>query len=445
MADWRIYVYKLDGANGVTLVDDDVRASAQPTRELSAPGSVSLTIKPEQDLELRPWRNLIVVELDGSIRGTGIVSDLSDEAEDGALSVTCVGVPGYFDNEPADVDRAYKDVDPAKVILAMYQWAQNRTGFRVGMDFASYEDTGIRIGNPDPPVTRPVKKITAPKIKKIPAEPNKKNYKNYYLKGNKAAQVAARKAARDKYNADMKAWRTERDKIKKANKAEESRYKKERDGYQKAVEDYRQAIDDAIYRVQWWENQTVGQVIEDMSKDVEYKVVPRWSGGLPDHRLTIAKTVGRRLTEQRFVVGENVVESPTVDWEGESYATKVVFLVAGEGAKMIRGEASASRSGGLARTVFIADKSVRSKSAATKRAERALRWRQTMPMVSELKVIDDDNAPFGTFDVGDTVRLVDPGPRWVGKIDMWVKILSITESTDAPVATLTVTRADKGE
>ena len=39
MADWRIYVYKLDGANGVTLVDDDVRASAQPTRELSAPGS----------------------------------------------------------------------------------------------------------------------------------------------------------------------------------------------------------------------------------------------------------------------------------------------------------------------------------------------------------------------------------------------------------------------
>ena len=68
-----------------------------------------------------------------------------------------------------------------------------------------------------------------------------------------------------------------------------------------------------------------------------------------------------------------------------------------------------------------------------------------MPMVSELKVIDDDNAPFGTFDVGDTVRLVDPGPRWVGKVDMWVKILSITESTDAPVATLTVTRADKGE
>ena len=134
MADWRIYVYKLDGANGVTLVDDDVRASAQPTRELSAPGSVSLTIKPEQDLELRPWRNLIVVELDGSIRGTGIVSDLSDEAEDGALSVTCVGVPGYFDNEPADVDRAYKDVDPAKVILSMYQWAQNRTGFRVGME-----------------------------------------------------------------------------------------------------------------------------------------------------------------------------------------------------------------------------------------------------------------------------------------------------------------------
>src|SRR5699024_3713863 len=107
MADCRIYVYRLGGANGVTLVDDDVRASGQPSRALSAPESVSLTIKPEQDLVLRPWRNLIVVELDGSIRGTGIVSDLSDDAGDGALSVTCVGVPGYFDNEPADVDRAY--------------------------------------------------------------------------------------------------------------------------------------------------------------------------------------------------------------------------------------------------------------------------------------------------------------------------------------------------
>ena len=88
MAEWRVYVYECDGNGNITLVDGDVRASAQPTRELNAPGALSLTVKPEQDVSLRPWRSLIVVELDGSIRGTGIVSDMADDG-DGSLSVTC--------------------------------------------------------------------------------------------------------------------------------------------------------------------------------------------------------------------------------------------------------------------------------------------------------------------------------------------------------------------
>ena len=115
MAEWRVYVYECDGNGNITLVDGDVRASAQPTRELNAPGALSLTVKPEQDVSLRPWRSLIVVELDGSIRGTGIVSDMADDG-DGALSVTCVGVTGYYDTEPYDVVRAYKNQDPARVM-----------------------------------------------------------------------------------------------------------------------------------------------------------------------------------------------------------------------------------------------------------------------------------------------------------------------------------------
>ena len=448
MAEWRVYVYECDGNGNITLVDGDVRASAQPTRELNAPGALSLTVKPEQDVSLRPWRSLIVVELDGSIRGTGIVSDMADDG-DGALSVTCVGVTGYFDTEPYDVNRAYKNQDPARVMRDAYVWAQNRSGFKLGIDFASYKDSGVRVGNPDPPVTRPVKNIYKPKLQSIPPEPQKKSYKNYYLKGNKPAQVAARKVSRDAYNADMKAWRKVRDERKKTNKAEEDKLKKSRDDYKQAVDDYNQAIQDAIVRVQWWENPTVGSVVEEMAKHVDYRVSPRWVntplGKVPDHRLTIDKHIGGRKTQLRFVVGENVVEAPPVDWAGESYATKVVYLGSGEGEKMIRGTATASRHGGLARTVFISDKSVRSKAAANKRAERALAWRQKMPMVTELKILDDDNAPFGSFDVGDEIRLIDNSGRWAGQIDMWVRILSITESTDAPIATLTVVRSDQGE
>lgn len=444
MAEWRIYVYDLNGNGGITLVDSDLRATAQPTRELNAAGALTLTVKPEQSVPLRPWKTLIVVALDNTIRGTGIVSTMADDG-DGALAVTCVGPLGYFDGFPADVKREYKNTDPAKILRDIYSWAQSQTGANIGLDFSGYVDSGVRIGNPDPPVTQPSKSIRPPRLEKVPAEPNKKSYKNYYLKGDKPAQVAARKAARDAYDAAVKAWRKTRDEIKKRNSAEEKRYKSEQADLKKALADYEQAVNDAIYRISWWENPTVGQIVDDMSKHVDYRLTPRWNGLLPDHTITVAKRIGARRPQLRFVVGENVIEAPPVDWAGESYATRVVFLGAGEGEKMIRAEATASRSGGLARTVFIADKSVRSKQAAQQRAERALKWRQVMPMVSELKVINDDNAPFGAFDVGDEIRLIDNSGRWAGSIDMWVRILSITESTDAPVATLTVTRSDKGE
>lgn len=442
--EWRIRVYDLNGNGGITIVDSDLQASAQPTRELNAPGAVTLTIKPEHSVALRPWRTLIVVSLGNVIKGTGIVSNMADDG-DGALSVTCVGPTGYWDAFPADVDRTYKDTDPGKILRDIYAWAQSQTGANLGLDFSGYVDSGVRVGNPDPPVTRPVKRIRPSKVEPIPAEPNKKAYPNYYLKGTKPAQVAARKAARDKYDADVKAWRKVRDEIKKRNSAEISRYKQEQADFKKALDDYYQAIKDALYKISWWENPTVGQVVDDMTKHVDYRITPRWNGLLPDHTLTVARHIGGRRPQLRFVVGENVIDPPPVDWAGDSYATRVVFLGSGEGEKMIRGEAVGTRAGGLARTVFISDKSVRSKQVAEQRAARALKWRQTMPVVSELKVIDDDNAPFGSFDVGDDIRLVDYSGRWAGPIDMWVRILSITESTDAPVATLTVTRSDKGE
>jgi len=443
MSDWRIWVFDADGNGGFKQVEDDLRAVAEPTRELSSPGAISLKIKPEQDVKLRPWKSVIVTENERELQ-FGVVSDMADDG-DGGLSVTCVGVTGYWDSEPADVEWYARDKDPAKVLRDIYAWAQSQTGKNLGMDFSGYEDSGIRIGNPDPPVTRPIRRIRPPKRERIPPEPNKKAYKDYYLKGSKPEQVARRKNARDKYQADMADWRKRRKVVLDKNKAEEKRYNDEREAYKKAVEDYSQAIQDAIYRVQWWENPTVGSVVEDMAKYVEYRTTTRWNGNVPDNRITIDEHIGAKRPTLRFVVGENVTEPPPVDWAGESYATRVVFLGSGEGKKMIRAEAVASRHGGLARTVFISDKSVRSKAAAQKRAERALKWRQAMPLVTELKVIDDDNARFGTFDVGDEIRLIDSSGRWAGTIDMWVRILAITETTEAPVATLTVTRSDKGE
>lgn len=443
MADWRIYAFDLDGNGGVVLNDGDLLAKAQPTRELSGPGSVALTLAPEQDVTITPWKTLIVVTLGNSIRGTGIVSSQQDNG-DGALSVTCTGVTGYYADLPADMERTYANVDPARVIYDMLRWAASQRGMNVGLDLATYKDTGVRVGNPDPPVTKPRWTRKKPVLKAIPKEPKKTAYKDYYLKGNTADKVARRKAARDAYNAAMKTWRATRDAIKKENSAKEKEYKDARKEYESKLKEYNSAIDDAKVKVQWWENPTVGGIIDDMAKSVEYRVVPRWRGSVPDHTITVGKRIGRRQTGLRFVVGENVIDSPQVDWAGETYATKVVFLGAGEGKAMIRGVAEGKRNG-LARTVVISDQSVRSKKLAEQRAARALKWRQSMPQVGELVIVDDDNAPFGTFDVGDEIRLIDPGQRWAGPVDMWVRILSITEDTESPTASLTVTRTDIGE
>lgn len=444
MADWRIYAFDLDGNGGMTLNDGDVRASAQPTRELSGHGALNLTLAPEQDITLTPWKSLMVAELDGSIRGAGVVSNLVDDG-DGSLSVTCVGIPGYYAPLPADMNRKYRDVDPALVLRDMLKWAAGRGGTDVGLRYSAYKDTGVRVGNPDPPVKDPGKfRDKPPVMRPIPREPQKKDYPNYYLKGNKSAQVAKRKQARDKYNAAMKAWRTQRDAIKKDNKDRMKKYNDAKKDHANAVKEYRKTLDDAAVKVRWWDNPTIGAVVDDMAKHIDYRVVTDWSGGFPRFTLETAKRLGRRQTGLRFAVGENVLASPQVDWTGDTYATQVVFLGAGEGAAMIRGVANGQRDG-LARSVFISDQSVRSKAAAQKRAQRALKWRQTMPQITDLTVRDDDNAPFGTFEVGDEIRVTDTSGRWAGTVDMWVRILAITESTEAAVATLTVTRADKGE
>src|SRR5690606_32010362 len=145
-----------------------------------------------------------------------------------------------------------------------------------------------------------------------------------------------------------------------------------------AVKEYRKTLDDAAIKVQWWDNPTIGGVVDDMAKHIDYRVVTDWSGGFPRFTLETAKRLGKRQTGLRFAVWESVLGRPQVDCTGDTYAKEVVCLGAGEGAEMIGGVANGQRDG-LARSVFISDQSVWSKAVAQKRAQRWLKLRQTMP------------------------------------------------------------------
>lgn len=153
-------------------------------------------------------------------------------------------------------------------------------------------------------------------------------------------------------------------------------------------------------------------------------------------------TLGRRLDDLRFVIGENVAEIPAVDFEGDDYADEVMVLGAGEGRKMIRATA-VKPSGRLRRVAVVADKSQRSAASATSAASAEVAYRVGLPDVSDIAVRDHPHAPIGSWTVGDEIFL-EGEAGWAGDIGLWVRIIEYSISPDtSDTARLTVVRTDK--
>jgi hypothetical protein len=156
------------------------------------------------------------------------------------------------------------------------------------------------------------------------------------------------------------------------------------------------------------------------------------------HELYVARRIGVRRNELRFVVGENVAENPDLEWEGEDYANEVIVLGAGEGTKTLRAT-SATRPSRLRRAVTIIDKSLLRRADAERASRAELSWRSGSPNITELLVADHPNAPAAAYDVGDEIYVATNNET--SRIGMWVRILSIQIEPGLPRQTLTVRRA----
>lgn len=152
--------------------------------------------------------------------------------------------------------------------------------------------------------------------------------------------------------------------------------------------------------------------------------------------------LGARRTDLRFVVGENVVAQPRFDIGGDSYASDVVVLGAGEGSKMMWKPATNPSPGRLGRDAVIIDKSITTPSAAQKRADAELKLLTGTADVTEIQVRQHEHAPLGSYSVGDDIRL-ETADGWSGVRRLWVKILGIQIRPETNVTTLQVMRAEK--
>lgn len=200
------------------------------------------------------------------------------------------------------------------------------------------------------------------------------------------------------------------------------------------------------YRLNFFSTHDLGGVFDDLAEATpfDYAEVHEWQGETIRHRIRLGyPALGRQRTDLRYVVGENIFTEPTVEQNGEAYASSVVVLGSGEGRKMVRGEAGVNEPDGLRRIRVITDKSATTPARAARVATIELRALTGAEEVSSFTIADHPNAPIAALSVGDEVLIQGGGAGWAGDLYLWVRVLEITTAPDSETATISVTRTER--
>lgn len=200
-------------------------------------------------------------------------------------------------------------------------------------------------------------------------------------------------------------------------------------------------------KLNWWTTDNLGGKIDELAKSTpfDYLETHAWDGDQIRHRLDFGHPrIGSRKDDLRFAVGENISVLPAITRNGEDFATEMMVTGAGEGRDMIRSPAVSTRKPGqLRRVAQLNDKKLKSIRDATERARYELSLRRAEPTIGEVVIREHDNAPIGSFEVGDEIPVIIKSDWY--DIDSWVRIVSKTIYPDqADVAKLKVVRTDRG-
>ena len=141
-------------------------------------------------------------------------------------------------------------------------------------------------------------------------------------------------------------------------------------------------------------------------------------------------TLGVRRTTMRFHTTENLAVLPALGLDDATYASEVLMIGAGEGREAITGHVPSTPSR-LRRVAVLADKSLRSRTAALTAAREELARRTPHGTFNDLVVVDSPAARIDELGPGDTIHIT--GPLATGAhLDHWVRITEITRSLDDP-------------
>lgn len=195
-------------------------------------------------------------------------------------------------------------------------------------------------------------------------------------------------------------------------------------------------------KLNWWTDTDLGKTIDDLARDTPFDYWEEHffdAAGKIRHRLRLAYPGrGRRRTDLRFVVGENVSTVPDLVPYADEYANEVIALGAGEGRDMIHTTLPGD-DGRIRRVAVVTDKTAKSNKAIADFARSELVVRQGLLEVEEIAVWQHPNAPVGSWDEGDEINIRGDLP-W-GELDIWRRIVATTITPENPeVAVISLAR-----
>ena len=415
MSDWRYLAQDL--LTGEWLHTDLPLIDPEIETELSGPGGISATISPEVaalrksdgSLLLDEWSTAIYAEAGERIRGAGIVTYSAQQDDGQTWKLECPGFATYPHGLPFGDEFSSWSADPFDVVRAIWAHVQGQQNGDLGVAVSSGA-SGLTVGDRQPP-SRP-------------------NTVRFALKAPTKGARPVRGSAEDEvdYLARVEAWEDDYS-ARRAVYLEAKSTKREKED---VVEAARREWDDQYgqdkpYELLWWEAPDCGREIDQLALEAgfDYAESHHWASAARDevlHRIDLAAPmIGRRRTDLRFAVGENVSVIPDIERDGDNYANEILALGKGEGRGMLR-QTVGQASNRLRRVSVLSKKGVGYQSRLRALADRERQARSVIESINNLVVLDHPNAPLGSFGVGDEILVQSP-VGWM-PTRMWCRIVS---------------------
>lgn len=197
------------------------------------------------------------------------------------------------------------------------------------------------------------------------------------------------------------------------------------------------------YVLAWFNTTDCGQELDRLAQETpfDYTEEHYWqTNGTVGHRVKISyPRAGTRQNMLAFVQGVNVVDVVQATRDGDRFANHVIGIGKGEGALSLRSEV-ATRDGRLRRVAVYTDKAASTAARVSTLARREMARRALVPAITSISVVNHPNAPIGSWQVGDDI-LVRADLPWLGWVEVWCRVVSWALAGENR-ATLSLQRSD---